>query len=285
MSSFLVQDLLSRASFEALRHSGALWYWIVAAHQPLSRKTHQPRMSTICFASKDQFEAAASWLTSTPATAGLPNEIKLELYGLFKFITTGAGPTSSRPSLFYPTNRAKHDAWNSVSTKYFHLNSVPHQTIAMAQGRYVEIAKQVGWDGAIQEEDEIDLERLSDSESEDGKDGHEGAKDGWRKVSVMQGEDGLDDEGTSPIHDAVTADSLQAVKKLIEGDSSLINSRDEFGYTPLHLAADRGYPKMTKLLLELGADKSLKDQDDQTPLMLAQISSRDDIIAILDPSS
>lgn len=84
--------------------------------------------------------------------------------------------------------------WNSVSTKYLHLNSVPDQTTAMAQGRYVEIAKQVGWDGVIQEEDEIDLERLSDNESEDGRDRSEGAKDGWRKVSVMQGEDGLDDE-------------------------------------------------------------------------------------------
>ncbi|EAL20326.1 hypothetical protein CNBF1370 [Cryptococcus deneoformans B-3501A] len=236
-------------------------------------------MSTISFASEDQFEAASSWLISTPAAAGLPNEIKLELYGLFKFITTGAGPTSSRPSLFYPTNRAKHDAWDSVSRKYLHLNSVPNQTKAMAQGRYVEIAKQVGWDGVIQEENEIDLERLSDSGSEDGKDGNEGAKDGWRKVSVMQGEDGLDND---PIHDAVVADSLQAAKELAEGDSSLINSRDEFGYTPLHLAADRGYPEMTKLLLELGADKSLKDQDDQTPSMLAQISGRDDIIAILD---
>lgn len=101
--------------------------------------------------------------------------------------------TSSRPSIFYPTNRAKHDAWNSVSTKYLHLSSVPDQTKAMAQGRYVEIAKQVGWDGVIQEEDDIDLERLSDSESEDGRDGSEGAKDGWRKVSVMQAEDGLDD--------------------------------------------------------------------------------------------
>ncbi|KIY32235.1 hypothetical protein I305_05185 [Cryptococcus gattii E566] len=236
-------------------------------------------MSTLGVATKIQFEAASSWLTSTPAAAGLPNETKLELYGLFKFITTGSGPTSSRPSLFYPTNRAKHDAWNSLSTKYLHLSSVPDQTKAMAQGRYVEIAKQVGWDGVIQEEDDIDLERLSDSESEDGRDGSEGAKDGWRKVSVMQAEDGLDD---IPIHDAVVADSLRVVKELIEADPSLINSRDEFGYTPLHLAADRGYPEMTKLLLEFGADKSLKDQDGQTPLILAQISSRDDITAILD---
>jgi hypothetical protein len=58
------------------------------------------------------FEAAADWLSSTPAAANLPNQIKLEvrsrsldrcstsfaaahhlqLYGLFKFVTTGAGP-------------------------------------------------------------------------------------------------------------------------------------------------------------------------------------------------
>lgn len=39
-------------------------------------------MSTISFASEDQFEAASSWLISTPAAAGLPNEIKLEVHPL-----------------------------------------------------------------------------------------------------------------------------------------------------------------------------------------------------------
>ncbi|WVQ75397.1 hypothetical protein IAR50_005017 [Cryptococcus sp. DSM 104548] len=237
---------------------------------------------------KEQFEAACPWLTSAPAAAGLPNETKLELYGLYKFITNSEGPTSSRPSIFYPAARAKYDAWLSAHKKYTSLDIEPAEAQARAQGRYVDIAKQVGWDGVIREEDDIDLENLSDSEddeaeertAEDPKDGS--GKDGWRSVSVMEGAGQKSaDESQSPIHDAVSTDDLVEVRKILQNDKGLVNVVDEFGYTPLHIAADRGYPDMTRLLLEHGADRNAKDQDEQTPLMLAEISSRDDIITIL----
>lgn len=56
----------------------------------------------------DEFDAAASWLSSNPSAASLPNDTKLEvgltichllsveinrqIYGLFKYANTGAGP-------------------------------------------------------------------------------------------------------------------------------------------------------------------------------------------------
>jgi hypothetical protein len=56
----------------------------------------------------DDFDAAASWLSSNPSAASLPNDTKLEvylyclfrcekgsdmqIYGLFKYATTGSGP-------------------------------------------------------------------------------------------------------------------------------------------------------------------------------------------------
>ncbi|WVQ81445.1 hypothetical protein IAT38_003569 [Cryptococcus sp. DSM 104549] len=250
-------------------------------------------MAAQSIATKQQFEAASSWLSSAPAAAGLSNDIKLELYGLFKFITTGEGPSTSRPSIFYPTPRAKYDAWVAQTTKYTAPQHAPEQ----AQGRYVAIARSIGWDESAQE-DEIDLERLSDSEDEDdlgelgaggavgkGKEKEKWDKDqAWRRVSVMKNEGEGGAEGLSPIHEAVIADSTEEVQRLLGGDKGLIDLRDEFGYTPLHLAADRGYPEMTKLLLKLGANPEIQDEDGQTPLMLADISSRDDIIAILRPS-
>lgn len=38
------------------------------------------------------FHHAASYLSSTPATASLPNETKLEIYALFKIATIGPEP-------------------------------------------------------------------------------------------------------------------------------------------------------------------------------------------------
>ena len=59
-------------------------------------------------ASPEEFQAASNWITSEPAAANLSTEVKLEvgrltsirpglmtciqLYGLFKYITTSAGP-------------------------------------------------------------------------------------------------------------------------------------------------------------------------------------------------
>jgi hypothetical protein len=41
---------------------------------------------------RDRFNAAAAWLGTNPAAASLRNDAKLEIYGLYKFVNTGAGP-------------------------------------------------------------------------------------------------------------------------------------------------------------------------------------------------
>jgi len=60
-----------------------------------------------------------------------------------------------------------------------------------------------------------------------------------------------------------------------------INQRKEGGMTALHYAVDRGHIEVVKLLLEHGADKLAKDDDDQTPLMIAQICEHAEIEALL----
>ncbi|WVQ93346.1 hypothetical protein IAU59_000414 [Kwoniella sp. CBS 9459] len=230
------------------------------------------------------FEAASKWLSASPAAAGLPNETKLELYGLFKYIGSVNGPIGSRPSLFSPASRAKYDAWSAQYQKYAATGATG---LNNARDRYVTIAKSAGWDGHVDhdsDDDEVDLENLDDpaalGEGLQSKKGDNGM--GGVKVSVMS--EGLVGQETtsSPIHDAVVARSIKHIQQILDRDRDSVNRKDEYGYTPLHLAADRGYPDIVEILLKRGADRRLKDDDGLTAKDLAQVSGREEIVATLD---
>ena len=54
------------------------------------------------------------------------------------------------------------------------------------------------------------------------------------------------------IHDATNAGDLAKIKTLLKNNPSLISSKDEYTYTPLHWAAGRGYKDVVELLLDKG---------------------------------
>lgn len=58
------------------------------------------------------FEDVAQQITH--ATFEVPDEIKLELYGLYK-VATCPGPLPSKPTVFYPRERAKWGAWERAA--------------------------------------------------------------------------------------------------------------------------------------------------------------------------
>ena len=53
------------------------------------------------------------------------------------------------------------------------------------------------------------------------------------------------------------------------GFAGWLNSQDDSGNTALHLAAERGYTDAAKLLVKLGAEKNLQNNDGRSPLDLA----------------
>lgn len=141
------------------------------------------------------FKAASEWLSSTPAAASLPNDTKLEvgcLPSVESFASANASRadnsctvytntsrqdsrefsphhapltyrTGSRPSIFYPTPRAKYDAWTSNHAKY----AAQTNGAEIARGRYIEIAKTVGWNGEGLQDDEEEEIDFDSSGSED----------------------------------------------------------------------------------------------------------------------
>jgi len=65
--------------------------------------------------------------------------------------------SGSRPSIFYPTARAKYDAWTATQAKY----SREERGEQSARERYIAIAAQVGWkgEGMDADEEEIDFDK------------------------------------------------------------------------------------------------------------------------------
>ncbi|THV07687.1 ankyrin [Dendrothele bispora CBS 962.96] len=214
----------------------------------------------------DDFHEAASYLSKASSLAKVSTSIKLELYGLFKWLTVHPAPDTSRPSIFDMTGRAKWDAWNTASQHY--------SNGAEVEKRYLEIARELGWSpgAAVGDNDE-------DPDSDSNKGPNVGGGMG-HSVSVMSmNPDQLPD---NTIHGLAITNDVANMKKLLLNNSQVdLNARDEFGYTCLHLAADRGNVEMVRLLVEHGVDLTAKDEDELTAGELARIAGHNDIVDIL----
>ncbi|KAG8219731.1 ankyrin repeat-containing domain protein [Butyriboletus roseoflavus] len=223
------------------------------------------------------FEAAA-YLSSVPPPARVSNTTKLEveqLYGLYKYLTVASVPPSPRPSLFDLTSRAKWDAWSNTGKKYAGHGSD-------AERRYLDVAQELGWapgfgvasksqEGEVWDEDLGVSISLSSTECRGGMGG---------SVSAM-GARGHD-TGSQVLHAfAIQGDTNKITRYLVEHSSVDVNKRDEYGYTALHLACDRGNLPVVKVLIKHGADATTKDPDDLTGMELAQIAGHDDICDFL----
>ncbi|KAJ2920378.1 hypothetical protein MD484_g171, partial [Candolleomyces efflorescens] len=188
------------------------------------------------------------------------------------------------------TGRAKWDAWATTGSKY--------TTAEEAEKRYIEIAKELGWDEAAAtpsesesskpepKKDVTDEELLLDSDEESDRktprsnpsqDGTGGL--GISVSSLARPEEVVADDS---IHGITVEGDVTRLKLLLGADPSInIDQPDEYGYTPLHLACDRGHLEVVKFLLEKGANKELQDPDEFTPMELAKVAGREDIVALL----
>lgn len=72
---------------------------------------------------------------------------------------------------------------------------------------------------------------------------------------------------SEPLHNAVRTNNKELVNSLIKEDKELLNKKDRFGYTPLHLASRFNHIEIAKLLIDNGAEVNTQDKYGDTPLI------------------
>ncbi|KAI6129238.1 acyl CoA binding protein-domain-containing protein [Pisolithus croceorrhizus] len=223
---------------------------------------------------------AAAYLSRASSLSSVPNSTKLELYGLYKFLTVSPLPQTSRPSLFDMTGRAKWDAWSNTAKTY-------NDRKGDAEKRYLDIARELGWipgDAGTQVKSPSD--QTSSSEVWDDELGMtvSGSSNNHGGMGTMVSALArpADQDGAETLHKLAIEGGADKISRFIETHPLLdINERDEFGYTALHLACDRGNLPTAKVLLEHGGDPLLKDPDNLIAAELAEIAGHDKLSALL----
>jgi len=225
-----------------------------------------------------QFHAAASYVTNAPQLKKVSNDVRLELYALYKYVTVGPKPPTSRPSIFDMTGRAKWDAWSSLADK--HGFTAP----AQAEARYLGLCEELGWVPDVAPvyiaqpeepgEGDIDWDAPDDLSAR-----LVGAGGMANAVSVLQQEE-EESPDLNTLHGVVLAGDLEQLKAMEEQEIDL-NALDEYGFTPLHLAADRGHVELVRELLRVGADRGVRDSEGLTALELAEAAGQDEVVQLL----
>ncbi len=83
-----------------------------------------------------------------------------------------------------------------------------------------------------------------------------------------------------PLHSAVASRVYTTIELLLLNGAA-VNARQQMGYTALHSAAHHGDMRLTKLLLQYGADPLQKLDDGQTPIDMAQKAGHLELAAML----
>lgn len=208
--------------------------YIAASVQPSSTETKlrvRPRL--------------APWRSLAPSAVADPRPG--QLYALYKIATVSARPSSSRPGVFDFQARAKYDAWLALG-ETDEYDGEGEEGKARARTAYGEVARELGWKGPGQGRgaDAAGVERgVGEPEPKRQAVGGGGGGGGGGMASVSRmAEEPLGTSTHQPLHDLAVegkADELRALLTSPSGSTSGgVDDRDEYGFTPLHLAADRG---------------------------------------------
>lgn len=250
-------------------------------------------------ASESDFERAVAFVGASKAPTS--NDTKLDLYAFYKIASVSLLPSDSgisRPGLFDFAGRAKYDAWvrHGMGLQGEGLGNLR----AHARAAYIEIAcEKLAYDPGAAEEPETmqagsrpakrDEDKTADELLDEDSGSDEGTGGvGMVSVSTMRlGEDEEPaqlrngDHGPDDVRTLAANGDLEALRAL-QPSQEQCNTPDEYGFTALHLATDRGHVEVVRYLLQSGADASIQDSEGATALDTARILENEKLILILE---
>jgi len=186
---------------------------------------------------------------------------------LYKMLTVSRTPQGPRPGMLSFEGRAKWDAWEKSSKDF---DGQPESAV---EGKYLDICRSLGWkEGAAVP---AGKEGSAIPRSEGGGGGGMGVS-----VSQMIREDEQEHQGEDNLQGAVVRNDLEKVRTFLE-EGAEVDSVDKYGFTALHLAADRGYKDIVRLLLDKGANVGVKDPDGETAISLAKAAGHEEIATMI----
>lgn len=89
------------------------------------------------------------------------------------------------------------------------------------------------------------------------------------------------ESGAMPIHLAAASNYLGALQALLDHRPQDVDAKTNIGITPLMMAATEGHAEAVRLLLQLGADRALKDDEGLTAKEVALKNGNDHLIPLL----
>jgi len=88
--------------------------------------------------------------------------------------------------------------------------------------------------------------------------------------------------GETPLHIAAALGYVKILELLVKNGGAWLEVEDEVGDTPLHFAVREGQVEAIECLLNLGADPGHSNEDDETPIVLAEDLGDTKIIRIFE---
>lgn len=89
------------------------------------------------------------------------------------------------------------------------------------------------------------------------------------------------ESGAMPIHLAAASNYLRALQALLERRPQDVDAKTNVGITPLMMAATEGHAEAVRLLLQFGADRTLKDDEGLTAKDVASRNGNEALIPLL----